>query len=47
LTTITVNYSGAGEWATFNDGAPLKIDLNLQFTETDIITRELITEYGY
>jgi len=47
LTQITVNYSGAGTWTTFNDGSPLKIDLDLQFTEMDIITRELIAKYGY
>jgi Tail-tube assembly protein len=47
LTQIQVNYSGAGSWTTFNDGNPLKIDLSLTFTEMDIITRELITQYGY
>lgn len=47
LTQIGVNYSGAGTWTTFNDGSPLRIDLDLQFTEMDIITRELISEYGY
>jgi hypothetical protein len=47
LTQITVNYSGAGTWTTFNDGSPLRIDLDLQFTEMDIIYRELIAEYGY
>jgi hypothetical protein len=47
LEAIDVNYSGAGQWGTFNDGAPLKIDLNLSFTEVDIITRELIETYGY
>lgn len=47
LTQISVNYSGAGTWTTFNDGSPLRIDLDLQFTEMDIITRELIAEYGY
>lgn len=47
LTQIGVNYSGAGNWTTFNDGSPLRIDLDLQFTEMDIITRELIAEYGY
>lgn len=47
LTQIGVNYSGAGSWTTFNDGSPLRIDLDLQFTEMDIIHRELIEKYGY
>lgn len=47
LTNIQVNYSGAGTWTTFNDGSPLKIDLELTFTEMDIITRELLNKYNY
>ncbi len=47
LTTIQVNYSGAGSWTTFNDGSPLRIDLELTFSETDILTRELLQQYGY
>jgi len=47
LTQISVNYSGVGTWTTFNDGQPLKIDLELQFSEMDVITRELLLQYGY
>jgi len=47
LKSIIVNYGAAGAWATFQDGAPLHINLQLSFTETDIITRELIEAQGY
>lgn len=47
LETVRVNYAGSGQWSTFDDGNPVHIELNLQFVETDIITRELITQFGY
>jgi hypothetical protein len=47
LTNINVNYAGAGSWTTFNDGSPLRIDVQLTFQEMAVITRELIDKYGY
>lgn len=47
LTNITVNYSGAGAFATFVDGNPVQINMSLIFKEADIITRELIQKFGY
>lgn len=47
LTAIQVNYSPHGQFATFQDGMPVEIDLDLSFTEVDVITRELIEKYGY
>jgi hypothetical protein len=47
LKMINVNYSAAGQWATFADGAPVHIQLQLTFGETDIIVRQLIEKYGY
>jgi hypothetical protein len=47
LTNIAVNYSGAGAYATFTDGQPVQINLMLTFKETDVITRELIDNFGY
>ena len=47
LENLNVNYSGAGQYATFYDGMPAQIDLQLRFKEVDIITRELIEQLGY
>lgn len=47
LTNITVNYAGAGAFATFDDGNPVQINLSLIFKEADIITRDLIEKEGY
>lgn len=47
LTNISVNYAGAGQFATFLDGNPIDIELQLSFIETDIIYRELIDKFGY
>lgn len=47
LRDIQVNYSQAGQWATFNDGMPVHIQIVLDFKEVDIITRELIEKFGY
>ena len=46
LTNVNVDYSGAGTWATHNDGSPVQIRLTLQFTETIIIDKNKIKE-GY
>lgn len=47
LTNISSNYSGAGQFATFEDGFPAEITMQLMFTEADIIYRELIEKFGY
>lgn len=44
LSDVDINYSGAGQWASFNDGAPVEIALQLRFTEGEIITRELMND---
>lgn len=46
LTNVNVDYSGTGQWATFDDGAPLQIRMTLQFLETVIIDKRRINE-GY
>lgn len=47
LKNVTPNYSGSGEFLTFKDGTPIDISLRLDFTETDIMYRELIEKFGY
>ena len=47
LTDIQVNYAQSGAWATFNDGMPVHINMVLSFKEIDIITRQLISSFGY
>jgi hypothetical protein len=47
LTGISTNYSSAGQFATFDDGMPVEISLQLQFKEADIIYRDLIEQFGY
>ena len=47
LTNIQVNYNQSGQFASFSDGMPVHINLTLQFTEMDVITRELIENFGY
>jgi hypothetical protein len=44
LENIDVNYSSAGPFATFDDGAPVEIYLQLRFREVDTLTRELFEE---
>ena len=47
LTGISTNYSSAGQFATFDDGMPVEISLQLQFKEADVIYRDLIEKFGY
>ena len=47
LKSVTPNYAGAGQFATFYTGAPIDISLKLEFKEADIIYRELIEKYRY
>jgi hypothetical protein len=44
LENIDVNYSSAGPFATFDDGAPVEINLQLRFREVDTLTRELFEQ---
>jgi hypothetical protein len=44
LENIDVNYSSAGPFATFDDGAPVEINLQLRFREVDTLTRELFDQ---
>lgn len=46
LTNVTVNYGQSGKFATFEDGTPTNIQLQLNFKETAFITKELV-EKGY
>ena len=47
LTNISLDYNHSAPFGTFNDGFPLHINMQLQFKEVDIITRELILKYGF
>jgi hypothetical protein len=42
LEGIDVNYSSSGQFATFDDGAPVEINVMLRFKEVDILTRDMI-----
>lgn len=42
LTNIEVNYTGAGQFAALNDGAPVHIEMTLQFQELTIKTKHKI-----
>jgi hypothetical protein len=42
LEAIDINYSGAGQFATFADGSPAEILLQLRFKEGEVLYRELM-----
>ena len=42
LENIDVNYSSAGQFASFPDGSPVEINMQLRFKEVDILTRDMI-----
>jgi hypothetical protein len=42
LEAVDVNYSGAGQFATFVDGSPVEITMQLRFKEAEIMYRELM-----
>lgn len=46
LTNITVNYSPQAVWATFKNGMPVNIQMDLQFQEIEAIDKKFIKE-GY
>ena len=42
LENMNVNYSSGGQFATYQDGQPLEISMQLRFKEVDIMFRQLI-----
>jgi len=46
LENMSVNYSSGGQFATYQDGHPLEISMQLRFKEVDIMFRQLI-EKGF
>jgi hypothetical protein len=46
LTDMQIDYGGE-QFATFQDGSPVEIGLQLTFTELEQLTSEGISNYGY
>ena len=46
LTGMQVNYTGAGTFATYNDGTPVNIKMNLTFKELNPIYHEDYNEFN-
>lgn len=46
LTNIDVNYAPEGNWTTFDDGMPVVTQVEIEFTELEILTRKKINA-GY
>jgi hypothetical protein len=46
LTSCTVHYNPIAEWQTFENNAPVMVELSLSFTELEIITKTKIAQ-GY
>lgn len=42
LNSVTVDYAASGQWGAYYDGSPLQTRLTLDFTETSILTKDLI-----
>lgn len=47
LQNINVNYAASGQFASFSDGYPSHIQIQLQFKEIDIVTKRQIEESGF
>lgn len=47
LAQISLDYNHTQPFATFNDGFPVHVNMQLEFREIDIITREMITIFGF
>jgi hypothetical protein len=47
LVSITYDFNHSGSFATFDDGMPVHIYMQLMFKEMDVIYRELIAGKGY
>ena len=41
---MTTNYSGAGQFATFDDGMPTQINITLQFRELALLTKDRVKD---
>ena len=46
LVGIDIDYAGAGQWTTFNDGMPVEIKMQLRFKELELMHKGRIEE-GY
>lgn len=46
LTAVDISYTGNGSWTVMRNGMPSSIQLNLRFTETEIVTRGDIPRKG-
>ena len=46
LTNVAVTYGGNSEWSTFDNGAPVEINMSLTFSELEILTKERVLQ-GY
>ena len=44
LTGLTVNYTGAGTYATYHDGAPVSMSMNMTFKELNPVYHEDYTD---
>jgi hypothetical protein len=44
LEDISIDYTGGGSFATFNDGSPVETRMSVRFKETQIIDREAIQQ---
>lgn len=40
--SVSVNFAQAGKWVTYTDGQPVMIKLDLEFTEINILTKDLV-----
>lgn len=47
LTNVDLNYAPSGRYATFTNGTPVEIQMQLTFTETVVLTKEDISIGGY
>lgn len=44
LEGIDVNYASAGQWATFRDGSPVEISMQLRFKEVEVLNKQRIAD---
>lgn len=44
LEGIDVNYASAGQWATFRDGSPVEIAMQLRFKEVEVLNKQRIAD---
>jgi len=42
LNSVAVDYAASGQWGAYYDGSPLQTRLTLDFTETSILTKDLV-----